>query len=81
MHITYGVLMLSSLLFISVQDALSVVGRYFVSALVCRALVAFELAGMSKASTVIEAVESEESEAVESDESGTELLAVAVKAP
>lgn len=51
LHITYGVLMFSSLLFISVQDAVSVVGRYFISAIVCRAIVAFELAGMRKAST------------------------------
>jgi hypothetical protein len=44
--------MFSSLLFISVQDAVSVVGRYFVSAMICRAIVAFELAGMRKASMV-----------------------------
>lgn len=61
-HIVYGVLMLSSLLFISVEDALSVVGRYLISALICRALLAFELRGMSKSSAVQDFDYSDESD-------------------
>ncbi|KAI2631597.1 hypothetical protein GGS21DRAFT_491497 [Xylaria nigripes] len=45
-HIIFGSLVLSSLLFIGPQDALIVVVRYVVSVLACRAIVAFELAGM-----------------------------------
>ncbi|KAI1741106.1 hypothetical protein F4680DRAFT_417241 [Xylaria scruposa] len=45
-HILFGSLVLSGLLFIGPQDALLVIFRYVVSVLVCRILVTFELAGM-----------------------------------
>jgi len=54
LHTIYGTLILSSLIGISVQDTLLVVARYFISALVCRALVMFELSGMRKPVTVKE---------------------------
>ena len=43
LHITYGTLVLSSLLFISVGDAAPVVARYLASSLICRAVVMLEL--------------------------------------
>ncbi|KAI0116342.1 hypothetical protein GGR51DRAFT_314454 [Nemania sp. FL0031] len=45
-HILFGSLVLSGLLFIGPRDALLVIFRYVVSVLVCRILVTFELAGM-----------------------------------
>ncbi|KAI1171297.1 hypothetical protein F4777DRAFT_64916 [Nemania sp. FL0916] len=45
-HILFGSLVLSGLLFIGPQDALIVIFRYTVSVLLCRILVTFELAGM-----------------------------------
>jgi hypothetical protein len=46
LHVLYGTLVFSGLLFISVQDALSVVTRYLASVICCRALLAYELAGL-----------------------------------
>lgn len=46
MHITFGSLLLSGLLFIGPRDALGVIGRYMASVLVCRAVLMFELAGL-----------------------------------
>ncbi|KAI1113589.1 hypothetical protein F5Y14DRAFT_417689 [Nemania sp. NC0429] len=45
-HILYGSLLLSGLLFIGPRDALLIVFRYVVSVLVCRILIRAELAGM-----------------------------------
>jgi hypothetical protein len=45
-HIIYGTMVLSSSLFISTQDAVLVAVRYFASAICCRALLAYELAGL-----------------------------------
>ncbi|KAI8946630.1 hypothetical protein F4801DRAFT_53942 [Xylaria longipes] len=45
-HILFGSLVLSGLLFIGPQDALLVIFRYVVSVLVCRILITFELAGL-----------------------------------
>ncbi|KAH8160299.1 hypothetical protein CIB48_g7963 [Xylaria polymorpha] len=45
-HILFGSLVLSGLLFIGPRDALIVIFRYVVSVLVCRILITFELAGM-----------------------------------
>lgn len=46
LHILFGTLVLSSLLFISTSDALLFVSRFSVSVIFCRALVWFELSGM-----------------------------------
>jgi hypothetical protein len=46
LHIVYGTLLFSSILFISTGDAVIVVARYLSSTLVCRAMVMFELSGL-----------------------------------
>ncbi|KIX95820.1 uncharacterized protein Z520_08528 [Fonsecaea multimorphosa CBS 102226] len=46
LHIVYGTLVFSSLIFISTSDATTVVARYLSSTLVCRAIVMFELSGL-----------------------------------
>ncbi|KAI0536187.1 hypothetical protein GGR58DRAFT_514764 [Xylaria digitata] len=45
-HILFGSLVLSGLLFIGPRDALVIIIRYVASVLLCRVLVTFELAGM-----------------------------------
>ena len=49
LHIIYGTLLFSSILFISTPDAVIVVVRYLSSTLVCRAMVMFELSGLRQA--------------------------------
>ena len=46
LHIVYGTLLFSGILFISTGDAVIVVARYLSSTLVCRAMVMFELSGL-----------------------------------
>ncbi|OGM51134.1 hypothetical protein ABOM_000332 [Aspergillus bombycis] len=60
-HILYGTMVLSSLLFISVEDALANVGRFLASVVCCRAVLAYELAGLrqAKAETMENREESE----------------------
>lgn len=60
-QILFGTLILSSLLFFTVRDAALVLGRYGASAVICRAIVRFELAGLSEASSS-QKLESEVSE-------------------
>ncbi|RAQ41716.1 hypothetical protein AFGD_001103 [Aspergillus flavus] len=48
-HILYGTMVLSSLLLISVQDALALAGRFLASVVCCRAVLAYELAGLRQA--------------------------------
>ncbi|KAB8226089.1 hypothetical protein BDV33DRAFT_186886 [Aspergillus novoparasiticus] len=48
-HILYGTMVLSSLLFISVEDALANAGRFLASVVCCRAVLAYELAGLRQA--------------------------------
>ncbi|PHH84437.1 hypothetical protein CDD83_1940 [Cordyceps sp. RAO-2017] len=50
-HVLFGTLIFSSLLFFSVRDSVKVVARYAGSAIVCRAVVRFELAGLTEATT------------------------------
>ncbi|KAI1311999.1 hypothetical protein F5Y03DRAFT_341053 [Xylaria venustula] len=45
-HVLFGTLVLSSLIFIGPRDALEVVGRFMVSVLVCRAILMYEIAGI-----------------------------------
>ncbi|KAI1811689.1 hypothetical protein GGS20DRAFT_561793 [Poronia punctata] len=45
-QVSFGTLVLSGLLFFSITDTLIIVARYTLSAIVCRAVVRFELAGM-----------------------------------
>jgi hypothetical protein len=45
-HVIYGTLTFSSMLFISVRDSLSVIGRYFVSVMCCRIVLMYELAAL-----------------------------------
>jgi hypothetical protein len=56
LHLVFGTLVLSGTLFISPRDALAVVARYFVSTLVCRIILMYEICGMRE--TI--AVESEQ---------------------
>ncbi|GAP86987.1 hypothetical protein SAMD00023353_2401440 [Rosellinia necatrix] len=48
-QVAFGTLVLSGLLFFSLVDCLTIVGRYTLSAVVCRAVVRFELSGMMAA--------------------------------
>lgn len=48
-HTVFGTLILSSLLFFSVADSVTIVGRYAASTVACRTVLRFELAGMSEA--------------------------------
>ena len=48
LHIIFGTLMFSSILFISSDYALRVTGRYLASTIVCRIVLMFELAGMRR---------------------------------
>lgn len=48
-HTLFGTLILSSLLFFSVADSVTIVGRYAASTIACRTVLRFELAGMSEA--------------------------------
>jgi hypothetical protein len=43
-HIIFGTLVFSSMLFISVKDTMPIVGRFLISAIVCRIVLVFELA-------------------------------------
>lgn len=45
-HLIFGTLWFASILFVSVLDSLGILGRYMASAIVCRAIVMFELSGM-----------------------------------
>lgn len=47
-HIVYGTLVLSSLLFFNVGDAITVMARFAASAVACRAIARFELSGMNE---------------------------------
>ena len=47
-HILFGTLILASMLFISLSDAVGIVGRYVLSTVVCRLVLEFELVGMSQ---------------------------------
>lgn len=48
-HTVFGTLILSSLLFFSVADSVTIVARYAASTIACRTVLRFELAGMSEA--------------------------------
>jgi hypothetical protein len=56
LHIIFGTLVFSSIIFISTQDAVYVVSRYLSSTIVARALVMYELAGMRQVVDVQEDV-------------------------
>ena len=49
-HFVYGTLVFSSTLFISSQDAVTVLVRFLTSTLCCRAILVYELNGMRQAS-------------------------------
>ncbi|KAF2718658.1 hypothetical protein K431DRAFT_296658 [Polychaeton citri CBS 116435] len=57
LHIVFGTLVFSSLIFLQTQDALGVVLQYFASALVCRLILMYELSGMRNVVNVVEAGE------------------------
>ncbi|KAE8418853.1 hypothetical protein BDV36DRAFT_294708 [Aspergillus pseudocaelatus] len=46
LHLIYGTLTFSSIVFISTQDALGVVARYLASTIICRVILMFEIHGM-----------------------------------
>ncbi len=46
MHTVFGALIMSSLLFFSVVDSVTIVGRYAASTIACRTVLRFELAGI-----------------------------------
>ncbi|KAB8273842.1 hypothetical protein BDV30DRAFT_238369 [Aspergillus minisclerotigenes] len=49
LHLIYGTLTFSSIVFISTQDALGVVARYLASTIICRVILMFEIHGMRMA--------------------------------
>ncbi|KAE8140110.1 hypothetical protein BDV38DRAFT_280575 [Aspergillus pseudotamarii] len=49
LHLIYGTLTFSSIVFISTQDALGVVARYLASTIICRIILMFEIHGMRTA--------------------------------
>ena len=51
-HLFYGTLVFSSIMCISVEDAVPVAVRYLISAFICRLLLMFELSGLRKTLTV-----------------------------
>jgi hypothetical protein len=72
LHIIYGTITFSTVVFISTQDALGVVARYLVSTLVCRIILNFELSGMR---AVVRAPDGEG----EGDGQGTAVVVVGAK--
>ncbi|VBB87066.1 Putative protein of unknown function [Podospora comata] len=46
LHIIFGTLIFSSTIFVGVEDALSIVGRYMASVSICRIILMYELAGL-----------------------------------
>ncbi|RDL42505.1 uncharacterized protein BP5553_02484 [Venustampulla echinocandica] len=48
-HVIFGVVAFSSLIFIGYVDSLKIIGRFIASAVVCRSVLMFELAGMRNA--------------------------------
>ncbi|KAH8672260.1 hypothetical protein BGZ61DRAFT_497452 [Ilyonectria robusta] len=46
LHVVFGTLVFSSLLFLGIKDALSIVGRYMASVALCRVILMYELAGL-----------------------------------
>ncbi|KAK0668649.1 hypothetical protein QBC41DRAFT_321470 [Cercophora samala] len=46
LHIIFGTLIFASTVFVGVEDALSIVGRYMASVSVCRIILMYELAGL-----------------------------------
>ncbi|KAI0191633.1 hypothetical protein F4808DRAFT_382136 [Astrocystis sublimbata] len=64
-QVAFGTVVLSGLLFFSLADCLIIVGRYALSAIVCRAVVRLELAGMT--ASMITADRRTDGEAVESE--------------
>ncbi|KAF2238639.1 hypothetical protein EV356DRAFT_505981 [Viridothelium virens] len=59
LHIVYGTVVLSGILFISITDALIVVARYIVSTLCCRMILMYELAGLREASQVQDSMDAD----------------------
>jgi len=55
----FGTIWFSSILFISAGDALGVWARYAASAIICRTIMMYELAGMRETTTVDEKEEFE----------------------
>jgi len=53
-HIIFGTFWFSSVLFLSAGDALAITGRFMVSAVVCRAVLMYELAGMRDTTSFLE---------------------------
>lgn len=54
LHVVFGTLTFSSMVFIGTQDALSIVSRFFISTVVCRIVVRYELAGLREACVSIQ---------------------------
>jgi len=54
-HIVFGTVTLAGTLFISPQDAIAVVARFFASTFVCRAILMYEISGMRESILVQEA--------------------------
>lgn len=53
-HIVFGTFWFSSVLFVSAGDALGITGRFMISAIVCRAVLMYELAGMRDTTRFLE---------------------------
>lgn len=49
LHVVFGTLTFSSMIFIGTIDALAIVSRFFISTLICRIVIRYELAGLRDA--------------------------------
>lgn len=57
LHVVFGTLIFSSLLFVGIKDALSIVGRYMASVALCRVILMYELAGLRERCITIDGEE------------------------
>ncbi|UPK91128.1 hypothetical protein LCI18_002063 [Fusarium solani-melongenae] len=46
LHVVFGTLVFAGMLFVGLQDAMSIVGRYIIPVVVCRVILMYELAGV-----------------------------------
>ncbi|KAJ4187503.1 hypothetical protein NW755_006995 [Fusarium falciforme] len=46
LHVVFGTLVFAGMLFVGLQDAMSIVGRYIIPVVVCRVILMYELAGI-----------------------------------
>lgn len=56
LHVVFGTLVFAGMLFVGLQDAMSIVGRYIIPVVVCRVILMYELAGVRESWATLEGV-------------------------